>query len=504
MSASPAGHRRDLLPLALPASQDATTILVVLATSGILALLLGAVTAIAGSQNVGAVVGGGLLLVSLFLSIRFRWFSILALWLVLATVSALSLQDDSNHFFSVVGPLDALASLLFAATMVRAVRSDTAVVPSLARSPGWIILVGYTSLTFAIGYARGYQLHDILVDARVVLYLVVGYVAARVLSDAARDYRIILLIFWLTLVGFILSQVALSDSVVRNFESAGGSLASYRDIGSTFFAGKYGLILAAATVIDRRGPLRWFALALFLVGLIAVVTSLLRTDWAAAAVGILALAILVPQRGKLKLLAASATAVPAFVMAVLFVPAASLLLGAAQSRLDFLVRGAPVYADTVSIRINETQAALNGLASPVDWIFGAGLGYIFPGGTYPFQHNSVAWLVTTLGLTGTVIFLTVTVFAPLLRAFPIQRALKDPQRQVLIVCVAALLATVAAGLLSGHLTRWAYMPVTGMTVAWIEQLARPAARNIPPRPPRDASTARDGTHSPGRVGDAAE
>lgn len=458
------------LDSAARALSNLSGLLVVLAVGIAGAAALGAVTVIGGTSSYALVVEAGAFVIAIILSVSLRWFSIVALWCTLAAVSSLQLSSTSTHLVGPFGPADALVGLLALAWAWRAFW-QTPILRSPLATPGWVAVALCALFSTLLGFAHGFDAHDVLVGVRVILYLVIGYGAARSLTDAHRDARAICRVFWVVLLLFVLAQIAATNATFGQFQALGGQLQTYRDIGSPFFAGKYGLLLAAVTIIESPGKVAWLALISLLAGLAAVLVSLVRTDWLAAAISLTAVALLARRGRGIKLVGALAVVAPIVTLGLLSLGPGSLILNAAQSRLGLLLQGAPSSTDTVTIRLSESQTAIGGLQTPGDWLFGRGFGYIQTGGTYPFQHDSFVWLLTTQGILGMTLFSVVVLIIPLTRALIASRRMSGPGGRLLLALLAAHVANLAEGMISGHLTFGLYTAAIGMTVAWMDQLS---------------------------------
>jgi hypothetical protein len=425
-----------------------------------------------------AAVGGLALLAAVGLTIRFRWFPVVTCWIVIACVSSFKLTGARIVIGGVpVGVVDVLALLLGLGWMCRVWQNN------LHRQtihngipPVWVALAVYAVLGLGVGYVHGYGWYFVMIDVRTVLYLCVGYWAAMHLTDAKRDSGMIAALLWVTLAGFIFAQATAWTTGLQQFESTGGSLEDYRDIGSPIFVGKYGLFLAAVLVMERRFVYSWWAAGLLIVGVVAVAASFVRSGWVSVAIGFVLLLLVIRGKGVPRLAGVIAAIGVIATLLIMTVPPSSEFFQALQHRLQDVLAPPSDYHDTVGSRFQESQAALSSLKSVTDWIFGVGLGYVVPGNTNPFQHNSVVWLLSKQGFLGLALFVIVVVLIPVSRLRTGLEVLSGQRRQLLLVLVAAQMANLASGYASGNLTYWPYMALIGIAMAWIDQLA--ASRDV--------------------------
>jgi len=330
----------------------------------------------------------------------------------------------------------------------------------------------YSVVSFGIGLANGFPIYSVLIDLRTVSYLVIGYFAAFSFGAGIRQVRLIRNLLWLSLVGFLVQQYAVTSSGVAVIDSSGGRLQDYRDIGVPFFLGKYGLFVSFVTVINKRGGISVVAAAGFVLGVIAMMATFIRTAWIATIAGILTLALINARRlHRMALLLVTCVTVASILISAL--PQAAQVIDAAQSRLAETFAPRSALADTVGSRIEESERALANLRSPVDWVIGRGFGLSVADPDHPYQHNSFAWLLSKQGVVGLVLFVVVVLLLPtvigLRRLFDRSTPLSlSSVRSMILVLVAATIANAVSGYASGHLTFWPYSPLIGLTIGWLE------------------------------------
>ena len=415
------------------------------------------------------------LVVSVALTLRWPWIPVIVYWLLYSFFSDLrSLWQLS------VGPVPLTIPDFAVGAIAVAVATRYLSDRSLQRSRPTVMSLGLLGLLFLclasalVGLSHQYPLYSIAIDLRDIAYLMVGYLAAHTLLHARRDRRLLTAVMWMSVIGFLTEQTAVSITGFRNIAIQGGSLETYRDIGVSFFAGKYGIFMAVVTTATdglRRSLLQG---ALALAGLAATAASLIRTAWIDVLAGIAFLLVATGVRGSSRLVAYGVVGVTVIAFAAYSIPQTSTLVDAVINRASAAIDPSSVTSvDTVAVRFEESRRALAHLQTPEDWLIGAGLGLSVQDALHPYQHNSYVWYLSKLGIIGLLAMCAVLVLLPLVVAIRALRRASGDHRVLLLVLTAAHVANVVSGYASGHLTNWEYAPLVGMTIGWIFQLAQP-------------------------------
>jgi hypothetical protein len=415
------------------------------------------------------------LLLGIVLTIRFPWIPVILYWLLYSFFS-----DLRGLWQFSLGPVPLTIPDFAVGAMALTVSTRYLIDPSRLRSRLTATSLGLLGLVFLclasvlVGLGHQYPLYSIAIDLRAIAYLVVGYLAAQTLLQAVRDRRLLTAVMWMSLVGFLTEQAAVSITGLRNVAIQGGSLETYRDIGVSFFAGKYGIFMAVAATATRgltRSPVQG---ALALAGLAATAASLIRTAWIDVLAGIAFLLVATGIRASSRLLAYAVAGVTVIAFAGYAIPQTSPIVEAVINRAGVAIYPSSFNSvDTVAARFEESRVALSHLETPEDWLIGAGLGLSVQDALHPYQHNSYVWYLSKLGIIGLVTFCVVVVVLPLAVAVTALPKVSGEQRVLLLALTAAHTANAISGYASGHLTNWEYAPLVGMTMAWILQLARP-------------------------------
>lgn len=418
-----------------------------------------------------ALVGG------IALTFRWPWLPVVLYWFVYSFVSDLRLLWQFT-----VGPVPVTGPDLVVAAIAIAAGVQSLRQRSFGGNESrvvWLGLLGLLCLCLAsivIGLSRNYPWYSIVIDLRDICYLLVGYLAAQTVLHARRDRRVLSAVLWMSVVGFVVEQTAVSFTGFGNIALQGGSLASYRDIGVSFFTGKYGTLLAIVVIATAGVRASLGAVTLAIAGFAATATSLVRTAWLDLAAGIAFLLVAMGLRAGGRLMALLVIAVAAFTVAVNAIPQTNVIVTAVIERsISALDPNSSSAVDTLSIRFDESRAALSHLQSPLDWVVGAGIGLSVQDSLHPYQHNSYVWYLSKMGVIGLVAMCAVLVLLPLAIAVKGLRVVAGRRRTLLLTLTAAHVANVVSGFASGHLTNWEYAPIVGMTIGWLVQLALPEA-----------------------------
>jgi hypothetical protein len=338
----------------------------------------------------------------------------------------------------------------------------------------------FAILAAAIGLAHGFATYAVAIDVRTIAYLVLGYCAGRSTMNAIRDRNMLGAILLTTVIGFSVQQGFVSATGISQASTYGDQLDTLRDITVGFFAGKYGIIFAAALLESARGRRSWAAAVLFGIGLVCIAATFTRTAWLATGIGILVVFAMATWRGRLRMIILTGTLAIAL-LGLGLTSQGSLFLGAIQYRFTTVftpVASSPnpdtVNLDTLGSRLAESELAISNLQGAVDWLLGAGFGLSVTGDPLrPYQHNSFAWLLSKGGVIGFAIFAMAVIVIPLRWGIRgVRRRHNRRTRVFALTLLAATIADVVSGVASGHLTFWPYAPLIGMRMAWMEQLSK--------------------------------
>jgi hypothetical protein len=338
---------------------------------------------------------------------------------------------------------------------------------------GILIILAWSTIAALLGLLHHRSLYAIAIDYRVMVYLGIGYVAARLLFRAQEDGRVIRAILLIGLIGFVTQQVLVSAHAfsIRNAVQT-GQVDAYRDITVPFFIGSYGILLCVAYVQSGRGRVRLASVLGLAAGLAALFATFIRSAWLATGAGLVVLAALSGRRAVARLGIACLALGLAIVVAADLVPVVRVVVQTAERRAieAVLPSSGPYFVNTLDTRLQESRIALGHLRNPIDWATGAGLGLIVSLNN-PFQHDSVIWLVSKEGLIGAGIFILVIIVLPLRSGLRTLWFGPDSSERLLLTVLMASLITGAVGsLATGGFTYAPWMPVVGFTIAWIEQL----------------------------------
>jgi hypothetical protein len=403
--------------------------------------------------------------------------------------------------------------------------------PTTAIALGIAGLIVYGVLLAALGLVHHYHLYSVLIDLRTLLYLGIGYWGGRVLLDLRKERRVLIGLIWTAAVGFVVAEAAATVGELRAVATTGVQLIDRRDLGVPFFTGKFGLLISAVRLHVDGLHRAWWAALLFVLSVWAVTLTFTRSTWLGAAVGILVVALYYGIRFLLTVAGLTVGTLLLLLGLAIVLPYGREFIAAAQSKhITAIGSGsgsllatprvsggqsvpstspsqaqpspAPTSGstDTISFRLKESWLALSQLHSPMDWLFGTGLGLSVDDQIHPYQHDSFIWFLSKGGLMGLAIFLWVVVIQPTARGVGrlwIDHAY-DP---LLLVIIAGYIAGIVGGLTSGNLSYWSYSAALGLTIAWIEQLTSQEAgsgsqdlsvggrRVAPPLPSRETRPA---------------
>lgn len=440
-----------------------------------IAIALGVVVALGGAF---AEVFAVLVVLAVNCAVAWRWpFTNVAVYWLLA--AGLLGESFVGIILARVGPYpvtvnDGAVALLLCAVVVTAVRTRNLGTP---RALSWVsigvgIVALWTALAAGIGLANGFGSYSVLIDVRTISYLVVGYLAGRTLLDASRHPVLLVALLLASGVTFVVIQIAQSTASLGSFSAVGMAFENTRDISVPFFMGKYGILAALVMGTSSHRIMKWSSRVLAVGGLVAMGASLVRTGWVTTAAGMGVLFVLGGRRLQLVIGGIVAAVILVAGALVAVAPESSTVLHAVASRAQDALSPTGGPSDTVTIRLNESRAALSALHDPVQWAVGAGLGLSVQDAIHPYQHNSYVWFVSHEGIVGLTLFLATLCFAPVLigvRALLSHRV--GLQSSLLLVLIAAHVANLISGYVSGHLTLFLSVVIFGMTLAWIEQLA---------------------------------
>lgn len=403
---------------------------------------------------------------------RMPWLPAAAYWIIYSFASDARLWYAPRlGAFPITIP-DVVVGYIFLANIISTRSRDSSLTPPSPIAVLLLIFAADSAFAAAIGTLRGQLAYSILIDLRFVVYLVVGYWAGRRILSPVQRPRLVEGLMWMTLAGFTFETVLILAGGLQIAPQGGQSLINQRDIGVSYFAGKYGVFFAIVVALTSTSVRAYIARTASVIGIVATAATFVRTAWVATAAG---LGVIAWVCGRTAVRGAAAIAV-IFVLVLGLAevaPAASPLFDSVIYRFEETFQPSSPAFDTVAIRTAESNAALAKLESPQDWLVGNGLGLVVnEDAVHPYLHNSFVGILAKQGIIGLIIFSLALIAIPFAYGLRALRRVSGKSRNLLIVAMAAIAANGVSGYASGNMTSWELAPLIGMTVAWIDDLSR--------------------------------